>query len=46
VQRRSRPAAPAHKLDLAGDTGLEGGLVGDVTGRFAESDTMQFLTAR
>jgi choloylglycine hydrolase len=37
--------APVRKLDLAGDTGLEGGLVGDVTGRFAESAPMEFLRA-
>jgi hypothetical protein len=35
--------APVRKLDLAGDTGLEGGLVGDVTDRFAESEPMRFL---
>jgi penicillin V acylase-like amidase (Ntn superfamily) len=35
--------APVRKLDLAGDTGLEGGLVGDVTDRFAESQPMRFL---
>jgi len=38
-------AAPVRKLDLVGDTGLEGGLVGDVTDRFAEAPPMQFLRA-
>lgn len=35
--------APQRKLDLAGDTGLEGGLVGEVTEQFFESQPMQFL---
>lgn len=35
--------APARKLDLVADTGLEGGLVGDVTDDFAEAPPMQFL---
>lgn len=34
---------PARKLDLVGDTGLEGGLVGDVTDRFHESKPMEFM---
>ncbi len=38
--------APALKLDLAGDTGLEGGLVGDVTGSFTQAPPMSFLPAR
>ncbi|MFI7347205.1 linear amide C-N hydrolase [Streptomyces sp. NPDC049936] len=38
--------APALKLDLAGDTGLEGGLVGDVTDRFTQAPPMRFLPAR
>ncbi|WP_328865389.1 linear amide C-N hydrolase [Streptomyces sp. NBC_00304] len=38
--------APALKLDLAGDTGLEGGLVGDVTGSFTQAPAMSFLPAR
>jgi hypothetical protein len=29
--------ASARKLNRAADTGLEGGLVGDVTGRFEEA---------
>jgi hypothetical protein len=29
--------APARKLDLVADTDLEGGLVGDVSGRFVEA---------
>lgn len=37
---------PARKLDLVADTGLEGGLVGDVTDRFVEAPPMQFLPAR
>ena len=37
---------PARKLELAADTGLEGGLVGDVTGRFEEAAPMQFLPAQ
>lgn len=36
--------APAGKLDLLGDTALEGGLAGNVTGRFAETAPLQFLT--
>lgn len=35
--------APVWKLDLVGDTGLEGGLVGDVTDRFVESERMEFM---
>lgn len=35
--------APTLKLDLVHDPGLEGGLVGDVTGDFVESEPMQFL---
>lgn len=35
--------APARRLDLVADTGLEGGLVGDVTGAFEESPPMRFL---
>jgi len=38
--------APSLKLDLADDTGLEGGLVGDVTDRFTEAPPMRFLPAR
>ncbi len=34
---------PVRKLDLVADTGLEGGLVGDVTDRFHESEPMQFM---
>ena len=33
------------KLELASSTALEGGLVGDVTGRFVEASPMQFLRA-
>ncbi|MGN5239289.1 linear amide C-N hydrolase [Rhodococcus sp. SJ-3] len=36
--------APARKLDLLGDTALEGGLVGEVSNRFEESSPLQFLT--
>lgn len=36
--------APVRKLELADDTGLEGGLVGDVTDRFAEAPPIQFLS--
>lgn len=35
--------ASARKLDLIGDTTLEGGLGGNVTGRFTETAPMQFL---
>lgn len=38
--------APALKLDLANDSGLEGGLVGDVTDRFIPTPPMHFLPAR
>ncbi|MFB7835180.1 linear amide C-N hydrolase [Streptomyces sp. NPDC057680] len=38
--------APALKLDLANDTGLTGGLVGDVTDRFDRAAAMHFLPAR
>ncbi|MFI8093602.1 linear amide C-N hydrolase [Streptomyces sp. NPDC086080] len=38
--------APALKLDLAHDTGLTGGLVGDVTDRFTPAPPMRFLPAR
>jgi penicillin V acylase-like amidase (Ntn superfamily) len=34
--------APTLKLDLVADTGLEGGLAGDVTDRFVEVSPMQF----
>jgi choloylglycine hydrolase len=34
--------APVRKLDLAGDTGLDGGLAGNVTDRFVEADPMRF----
>lgn len=37
--------APVRKLDLVNDTGLEGGLVGDVTDEFIESPPMEFLRA-
>jgi penicillin V acylase-like amidase (Ntn superfamily) len=37
--------APTLKLDLVNDRGLEGGLVGDVTDDFVESQPMQFLPA-
>lgn len=37
--------APTRKLDLVADTGLEGGLVGDVTDAFAETPAMQFMRA-
>ncbi|MFD6857588.1 linear amide C-N hydrolase [Rhodococcus sp. NPDC060090] len=36
--------APAGRLDLLGDTALEGGLVGQVSNHFAESGPLQFLT--
>ncbi|MGX6511607.1 linear amide C-N hydrolase [Rhodococcus sp. SJ-2] len=36
--------APARKLDLLGDTALEGGLAGSVSDRFEESHPLQFLT--
>lgn len=35
--------APVRRLDLVGDSGLEGGLVGDVTDAFEESSPMRFL---
>lgn len=35
--------APTRRLDLLGDTGLEGGLVGDVTGAFEESPPLSFM---
>ncbi|GAB2661426.1 linear amide C-N hydrolase [Prescottella soli] len=35
--------ASARKLDLIGDTALEGGLGGNVTGRFTDTAPMQFL---
>ncbi|EGJ73766.1 putative Choloylglycine hydrolase [Streptomyces sp. Tu6071] len=37
--------APAMKLDLADDTGLSGGFVGDVSARFTPSTPMHFLPA-
>lgn len=37
--------APAMKLDLVDDTGLSGGFVGDVSGRFTPSAPMSFLPA-
>ncbi|MFX4293176.1 linear amide C-N hydrolase [Streptomyces bohaiensis] len=37
------PGAPARKLDLAHDTGLEGGLVGDVGHAFTPAAPMRFL---
>ena len=36
--------APAGKVDLMGDTSLEGGLAGNVSRRFEETPPMQFLT--
>lgn len=36
--------APAGKLDLMGDTSLEGGLAGNVSRRFEKTAAMQFLT--
>lgn len=36
--------APAGKLDLMGDTSLEGGLAGNVSRRFEKTTAMQFLT--
>jgi choloylglycine hydrolase len=36
---------PTRKLDLVGDTGLEGGLVGDVTDAFTESPPLEFMRA-
>ncbi|EME23625.1 linear amide C-N hydrolase [Rhodococcus triatomae] len=35
--------APAGKLDLMGDVALEGGLVGNVSGRFEETAPLRFL---
>ncbi|UYP19904.1 linear amide C-N hydrolase [Rhodococcus sp. Z13] len=35
---------PAGKLDLLGDTSLEGGLAGNVSSRFEDTAPMQFLT--
>jgi penicillin V acylase-like amidase (Ntn superfamily) len=37
--------APTRRLDLVADTGLEGGLVGEVSGQFEESAPMEFLRA-
>ncbi|MBB1013197.1 choloylglycine hydrolase [Dietzia kunjamensis] len=37
--------APARRLDLVADTGLEGGLVGEVSGRFETHEPMEFLRA-
>ncbi|MCD5418846.1 linear amide C-N hydrolase [Rhodococcus pyridinivorans] len=34
---------PAGKLDLLGDTALEGGLAGNVSGRFEKSDPLTFI---
>lgn len=34
--------APARKLELVADTGLEGGLVGDVSDRFEVAVAMRF----
>ncbi|KHJ74122.1 hypothetical protein QR64_03270 [Rhodococcus sp. Chr-9] len=34
---------PAGKLDLLGDTALEGGLAGNVCGRFEKSDPLTFI---
>lgn len=36
--------APAGKLNLLGDTALQGGLAGEVSGHFEKSDPLQFLT--
>ncbi|ERB55128.1 hypothetical protein N806_28810 [Rhodococcus sp. P27] len=36
--------APAGKLDLMGDTSLEGGLAGNVSRRFEKTAAMKFLT--
>lgn len=38
-----RKGASAGKLDLMGDTALEGGLAGNVSGRFTETAPMRFL---
>ncbi|WP_305094576.1 linear amide C-N hydrolase [Prescottella sp. R16] len=38
-----REGAPARTLDLLGDTGLEGGLGGNVTSRFVETEPLRFL---
>src|SRR5690606_7738974 len=35
--------APAGKLDLLSDTALEGGLAGNVSGRFEKSDPLTFI---
>ncbi|MBB0997740.1 linear amide C-N hydrolase [Dietzia maris] len=37
--------APARRLDLVADTGLEGGLTGEVSGRFEAHEPMEFLRA-
>lgn len=37
--------APARRLDLVADTGLEGGLTGEVSGRFEAHEPMEFLHA-
>lgn len=37
--------APVRKLDLVADTGLEGGLVGEVSPHFEVSEPMEFLRA-
>lgn len=36
--------APAGKLDLLGDTALEGGLAGNVSGRFEKADPLTFIS--
>ncbi|MFD1812818.1 linear amide C-N hydrolase [Rhodococcus gannanensis] len=38
--------APAGKLDLMGDVALEGGLAGNVSGRFEETAPLRFLELR